>query len=246
MEQTLDFKVIFYLIRKNIAWVIVASILGATIAFLFSKYMLDERFTSTAEVYISNSQGLQGEIDAGDLSAARSMASTYRIILQSDKAKALLKEALAKNQTYINSKYKSSYSYSVSVRDESEVLKITVTSREPDLSAEVCNEMINVSETLIGEIFSDSGRSHSLGSAKPNPNPTSPNVKSNMFMGAIIGLVIASALFVLWALLDNRVKDEADFISKVKIPVLGEVPSIHENTELKDGYYYAYSKKQDN
>ncbi len=246
MEQTLDFKVIFYLIRKNIAWIIVASILGATIAFLFSKYMLDERFTSTAEVYISNSQGLQGEIDAGDLSAARSMASTYRIILQSDKAKALLKEALAKNETYINSPYKSSYSYSVSVREESEVLRITVSSRDPDLSAEVCNEMINVSETLIGEIFSDSGRSHSLGSAKPNNTPTSPNVQSNMFMGGIIGLVIASALFVLLALLDNRVKDEGDFVAKVKIPVLGEVPSIHENTDLKDGYYYAYSKKQDN
>lgn len=245
MEQTLDFKVIFYLIRKNIAWILLATLLGVMVAFLFSKYMLDEKFTSTAEVYISNSQGLQSEIDAGDLSAARSMASTYCIILQSDKAKALLKESLAKNQTYLDSPHKSSYTYSVSVRDESEVLKISVVSRDPNLSAEVCNEMVNVSETLIGEIFADSGRSHSLGLAKPNTIPTSPNVESNMFMGGIIGLVISSVLFVLWALLDNRVKDEADFVSKVKIPVLGEVPSIHENTDLKDGYYYAYSKKQD-
>lgn len=245
MEQTLDFKVIFYLIRKNIIWIILAAVIGATAAFLFSKFMLDEKYTSSAEVYISNSQGLRSEIDAGDLSAARSMASTYRIILQSDKAKALLKEALAKNQTYINASNKS-YTYSVSVRDESEVLKISVSSFNPNLSAEVCNEMVNVSEMLIGEIFSDSGRSHSLGSAKPSAKPSSPDIESNMFMGVLIGLFVSSALFVLGALLDNRVKDEADFVSKVKIPVLGEVPSIHENTDLKDGYYYAYSKKQDN
>ncbi|MBE6679782.1 MAG: hypothetical protein E7598_04585 [Ruminococcaceae bacterium] len=245
MEQTLDFKVIFYLIRKNILWILLAAVIGATASFLFSKYMIDENFTSSAEIYISNSQGLQGEIDAGDLSAARSMASTYRIILQSDKAKALLREALAKNQTYKDSPYKSSYKYSVSVREESEVLRINVMSRDPYLSAEVCNEMVNVAEILIGEIFSDSGRAHSLGSAKPNTIPASPDVSSNMVMGAIVGFVLASVMFVLWALLDNRVKDEADFVSKVKIPVLGEVPSIHENTDLKEGYYYAYSKKQD-
>ena len=245
MEQTLDFKVIFYLVRKNIVWIILAAVIGATATFLFSKYMLDEKYTSSAQVYISNSQGLRSEIDAGALSAARSMASTYCIILQSDKAKALLKEALVKNQTYIDAPHKG-YSYSVSVRDESEVLKISVTTRDPNLSAEICNEMVNVSERLIGEIFSDSGRSHSLGSAKPSTTPSSPNVKSNMLIGTVIATLLSGALFVLWALLDNRVKDEADFVSKVKIPVLGEVPSIHENTELKDGYYYAYSKKQDN
>ncbi len=246
MEQTLDFKVIFYLIRKNIAWILLAAVIGTMVAFLFSKYMLVEKFSSSAEVYISNSQGLQGEIDAGDLSAARSMASTYRIILQSDKAKAMLKEALAKNQTYIDSQYRNSYAYSVAVREESEVLRILVTSRDPYLSAEVCNEMITVSETLIGEIFSDSGRAHSLGSAKPNLTPSSPNVESNMVIGAFLGALFSIALFVFVALLDNRVKDEADFVEKVKIPVLGEVPSIHENTDIKDGYYYAYSKKQDN
>ncbi len=245
MEQTLDFKVIFYLVRKNIIWIFIAAVIGATTAFLFSKYMLDEKYTSSAQVYISNSQGLRSEIDAGDLSAAKSMASTYRIILQSDKAIALLKEALAHNQTYLDAPYKN-YTYGVSVRDESEVLRISVTSRDPNLSAEICNEMVNVSEKLIGEIFSDSGRSHSLGSAKPSTTPSSPNIKSNMLIGVVVAILLSSTIFVLWALLDNRVKDEADFVSKVKIPVLGEVPSIHENTDLKDGYYYAYSKKQDN
>ncbi len=245
MEQALDFKVILYLIKKNIVWVVLAAIFGVMCGFLLSKYMLQEEYTSSAQIYISNTQGVDSKIDAGDISAARSMAITYCIILQSDKAKALLKDELSQNETYINSKYKSSYKYSVSIKDESEVLRITVTSGEPELSAAVCNEMIEVSQTLIGEIFVDSARSHSLGSAKPNYNPTAPNTEANMLTGGVIGLALASVLFVLFALLDNRVKDEADFTTKVKIPVLGEVPSIHDNTELKDGYYYAYSKKQD-
>lgn len=245
MEQTLDFKVIFFMLRKKLGWIIVATVLGAVIAFLFSEYMLDEKYTSSAQIYITNTQELDQQIDAGDLSAARTMASTYCIILQSEKARSLLSEQLATNQAYINSKYKSSYTLSVSVRDESEVLRITSTSRDPELSAAVCNEMINVSSMLIEQIF-DGGQSHSLGDAMASKTPSSPNIRANMLTGAIVACVVMCALLILWAMLDNRVKDEADFVAKVKIPVLGEVPSIHENIEIKDGYYYAYSKKQDN
>ena len=48
-------------------------------------------------------------------------------------------------------------------------------------------------------------------------------------------------------LADNRVKDEADFVSKIGIPVLGEVPSIHELGGGKEGYgYYGDYQKQNN
>ena len=68
-----------------------------------------------------------------------------------------------------------------------------------------------------------------------------------MLIGALLGMVFAAALVLVVYLADNRVKDEADFVSKIGIPVLGEVPSIHELDGGKEDYgYYGDYQKQNN
>ncbi len=255
MEKTLDFKVIFYMLRTKVVWVVVAAIIGALAAFAISAFLLTEQFTSQTQVYISNKQELQeSKIQSSDLSASRSMANTYCIILESPRATDLLKYKLSQNEEYTASKIKD-YKVSFSVVDNTEVLKISVRSADPILSALVCNTMVDVAIDLISEIF-DSGRCNPLGKAVPNYVPSSPNVRGNMLIGLVLGMAISGALVVFWFMLDNRVKDENDFVQKVGIPVLGEVPSMHENTTRKRskkgkkkkgyGYYYAYTKQSNN
>ena len=92
-----------------------------------------------------------------------------------------------------------------------------------------------------------SGRANSLGDALVNYTPASPNTRFNILIGAVIGIAVAASLVVLSFLMDNRVKDESDFVRKVGIPVLGEVPSMHVGENGKEGYsYYADYKKQNN
>ena len=138
------------------------------------------------------------------------------------------------------------YGVGVDVTDESEVLQFSVTSRDPELSRVVCDTMIEVSKVLIADIFDDAGEAYSLGDSITSYIPVSPNVRSNVFIGIVLCVSAVCALIIVMALLDNRVKDEADFAAKVNIPVLGEVPSIHmENSEKEGYYYYAYTKKEE-
>ncbi len=247
MEKTLDFKVIFYLIKKRIIWVIVAGLIGGLVAYVYTDNMIPKTYTSTALVYISNTQDI-GEINSGNINASRSFAETYRIILQSDKARALLRKMLLDEKykaEYEKCEYKNSYGVRVTTKEDSEVLQFSVTSRDPELSAIICNAMLDVSKELISDIFDDAGKAYPLGDAYPILTPTSPDIESNVLVGTVIAIAIVCAFVVLWALLDNRVKDEADFAAKVNIPVLGEVPSIHGENERKEGYYYyAYTKKE--
>ena len=244
MEKTLDFKVIFYMLRTKIVWIVLAAIIGALGAFCISTFLLTEQFTSSTQFYISNSQEQQNsKVSGADLSVSRSIASTYCIILESKRATDLLKHKLSENEQFNSSSVKA-YSMKVTVVDDSEVLRITVTSPDPNIAALVCNTMVDVSVDMISEIF-EGGRSNPLGEAVPNYTPTAPNTRSNMAVGGVLGICVACALIILVSFMDNRVKDEADFVSKVGVPVLGEVPSIHEPNSGKDGYgYYAYSKKQ--
>ena len=93
MEKSLDFKVLFYMLRTKFIWVVLAGIVGALAAFAVSSFLLTEQFTSSTRVYISNTQEVEeSKINSGDLSASKSMAKTYRIILESRRAKELLKE----------------------------------------------------------------------------------------------------------------------------------------------------------
>ena len=247
MEQTLDLKVLFYMLRAKWIWIVVTAIIGALCAFGVSTFLMTEQFTSSAQVYISNSQSVQqnNKISTSDLTASKSIADTYRIILASPRATDLLKHKLSENEQFTNSAIQS-YNMNISVVDESEILTIKVTSPDPNIAALVCNTMVEVSVDLISEIF-EGGCSNPLGEAVANYRPTSPNTRTNMLVGALLGACLVSALIVLLSLMDNRVKDEADFVSKVGIPVLGEVPSIHGNNTKKENYgKYAYSKKQNN
>lgn len=246
MEKTLDFKVVFYLLRKKAVWIILATVIGAISAFLFTDNMIPKTYKSSAEVYISNTQD-SSKVSGADLSASRTLADTYCVILQSVKSMSTLSDMLLNNEEYQKCSNKTSYSISVSPTDETEVLKITVTSRDPELSKVVCNTMLEVSKVLISDIFDGAGKASPLGDATANYTPASPNLQSNTMMGALLGFVLISVIVVFWEMLDNRVKDEADFVSKVNIPVLGEVPSINDESEEKEGYYYyAYTKKEEN
>lgn len=254
MEKTLDFKVIFYMLRTKLVWIVVAAIVGALAAFAISSFLLTEQFTSETQVYISNLQEAQdyNKVNTSDLNASRSMASTYRIILESKRATDLLKHKLLSNEQFINASTQI-YKVNLSVVDNSEVLTITVTSPDPNVAAIVCNTMVDVSADLISEIF-EGGRSNSLGEAVADYVPTSPNTRLNMVIGALLGIAVAGSLTILGFIVDNRVKDENDFVQKVGVPVLGEVPSMHEDAPRKRsrkkkkgyGYYYAYTKKSNN
>lgn len=246
MEKTLDLKVIFCMLRAKWVWIVLTTIVSALCAFCISTFLLTEQFVSTSQVYISNSQNVQsGKTSTSDLTAAKSMADTYCIILESPRATDLLKHKLSENEQFTSSAIQS-YSMHISVEDESEVLIIKITSPDPNIAALICNTMVEVASDLISEIF-EGGRANPLGEAVPNYTPASPNTRSNMIIGALLGLFVSCALVVLLSLMDNRVKDEADFVSKVGVPVLGEVPSIHEYNPKKENYgSYAYAKKQNN
>ena len=255
MEKSLDFKVIFYMLRTKIVWIVISAMIGALAAFAISSFLLTEMFTAETQVYVSNTQELQdSKVQSSDLSASRSMANTYCIILESPRAKDLLKYKLSQDEAFTSSKVQD-YQLRFSVVDNTEVLKIEVRSADPKLSALVCNTMVDVAIDMINEIF-DSGRCNPLGESIPNYVPSSPDIRSNMLIGLVLGVVLSSALIIVWFMLDNRVKDENDFVQKVGIPVLGEIPSMHPNVVKRRtkkgskkkgyGYYYAYTKQSDN
>lgn len=246
MNQELDTQIIFAALRRHLPAILISTVVGMLLAFSISNFMLPKKYESKAQVLISNvDEATIQKVTASDLSAAKSMANTYCVIMTSARASEELRRRLA-NDPDFDLAYLDAYKLTTTVEVSTEVINISVKCADPKMAALICNKMVEVSTDLISSIF-EGGRCNSLGEAKPEYNPCFPNVRNIMLLGALLGMVFAAALVLVVYLADNRVKDEADFVSKIGIPVLGEVPSIHELDGGKEGYgYYGDYQKQNN
>ena len=244
MNQELDKQIILAAIRRHLPAILISAVVGMLLAFSISNFMLPKQYESTAQVLISNvDEAAIQKVTASDLSAAKSMANTYRVIMTSARAGQELRRKLA-NDPDFDLAYLDAYKLTTTVENNTEVINISVKCGDPKMAALICNKMVEVSTALISDIF-EGGRCNSLGKADPEYNPCFPNVRNMMLLGALLGIVLSAGLILVIYLVDNRVKDEADFVSKIGIPVLGEVPSIHELDGGKEGYgYYADYQKQ--
>ena len=244
MNQELDKQIILAAIRRHLPVILISTIIGTLLAFVISNFMIDKQYESTAKVLVSNVDAATVQrITTSDLTAARSMANTYRVIMTSPRAAQELRARLA-NDPAFDLQYLDSYKLTTSVVNDTEIIQISVKCGDPKIAALICNTMVGVSTDLISDIF-EGGRCNSLGEATPEYNPCFPNVRSMMLIGALLGMAIAAGAILVVYLVDNRVKDEADFVAKIGIPVLGEVPSIHELDGDKEGYgYYVDYQKQ--
>ena len=63
-----------------------------------------------------------------------------------------------------------------------------------------------------------------LNQAKVEETPVAPNVKMNVVIGALLGIMISGGIVVLRFLLDKRLHTKDDVEAYLEIPVLAEVP----------------------
>ena len=77
--------------------------------------------------------------------------------------------------------------------ENSQVFSMTVTSADPVEAAEIANEIAITFQTNIGDIMKVENHSI-ISEAVVNPNPISPNVLTNLMLGALVGGMLGSWL----------------------------------------------------
>ena len=85
MHKRTDFpSLLWLLIRSSPIWLL-CMFLCACAAYGFSAYVLTPSYTSSATLYIYNSQDTARELNAGNVDTSRKLVDTCAVILQSDR-----------------------------------------------------------------------------------------------------------------------------------------------------------------
>ena len=221
MRQELSLRELFFALKKRWKGIVVCTLLGAMAAFFLSGYVLPKKYTSSLDLYVNNSNKVveSGNRNQNDLNAAQMLANTYIVILKNPE---VLRQ-VATNMGNITVK-ELNEALTLKVADDTEVLRISAETEEPQLSADICNALAAVAPEVLQRVVK-AGSVEVIGEATAATAPSSPNTKRNTVLGGLLLLVVSCGFTFLAFVLDNTVKGEEDVKSRLGLPVLGEIPS---------------------
>lgn len=229
MKETVEFdlrKLALTLIKR--AWIIVlcAVVVGAS-ALVYTVNFVTPKYQSSVTIYVNNNSSMEGNhISSADLAVALRLVSTYVNIIQSN---TVLEKVIA--ETGLNASTDQIRGMiSAEVVGETEMFRVTVTTPNPQMSADLANAIARVAPAEISEIIEGSSAKIIDYARVPNGR-SSPDYTTNTIVGAMVGALLAIAVIALQIMLDVRVSSEDDLQKIYEVPVLGVIPNLFDEKQ---------------
>lgn len=219
-------------------WIILlATILCGTAAFSYAWFGLTPTYAATVQLYVNNNYVDSPGYSSAQITAAKDLADTYMVILESRNVLDVISEKTGGAYSY--NKLKSMVS--ASAINETEVFQVKVTGTNYKDVAIIANYIADVLPEKITAIVEGSSV-RVVDYAVENPNPVGPNYEKYVMLGAAAGLVLSMAMVILADVTDTTIKSEEYLIQAYsKLPLLAVIPGAESSGGYgKKGYYRGY------
>ena len=236
----IDLVPILKAVRKNCLWIIIVACITGGLAYVGSKMLITPIYQTTFRVYVNNALDTSNKtsISSSDLSASRSLASTYSEII---KGRTVL--TLAAKDAGIDVAYnKLNRMVTVNTGSATEIITVYVMTADPLMSKRYAESIIKVAQEQVSSIVDGS----SMRVIDEPFLPTaiySPNYKNNAILGAFVGAFLVFLVVVLRELLNNCVRDEQSLEERFGYAILGSIPNQEAAHKFGSNYYaYGYAR----
>lgn len=235
---TIDLMHILSTVWKKI-WVIgICCVIGAVIGFFYATFFISPTYSSDIMLYVNNSSisvgGASFSISSSEITAAQSLVKTYAVLLENRTTLEAVIEKSGVNYTW----EELDKMITPSAVNETEVLRVTVTCKDPYDAAKIANCIAEVLPMRISEIIEGSSMAV-VDSAVVNLNKIAPSITKYTAIGGVIGAVISLIIVVIMAISDDTIHDEDYILQNYKYPILAKVPDLHS----PDSKGYTYYKR---
>ena len=216
------------------AWLIaVVSIVCAVATYVGMLLLVTPTYQSSIMFYVNNSSSSQdsgnNSVTNADLTASRSLVKSYIIILNT---KETLNEVIKEAGLELTH-HQVKDMISADAVESTEIVRITITSPDPNEAEKLANAIAAILPTHINRII-DGTSARIVETADVAQRPSSPNYMQNTVLGFVISLVLMLAIVLLREIFDTTVRSEEDVDVSVDKPILGLVPDML--SQSKGGY----------
>lgn len=221
------------------AWLVILSmVVCGGIAFSYAFFFITPLYKSNVLFYVNNSSFSMGStsfsISSSDLTAAKSLVSTYIVIL---KTRTTLNDVLDRTQLTYTYEELEKMIKAESVNN-TEVFSVAVTSPDAAEAEFIANTIAVILPDKIADVVEGSSVrivDYAIIPAKKD----SPNVTKYTAIGLLLGAVLAVAAIVLMEMFDEYIRNEDYLIQNYgDIPLLAVIPDM--TSQKSRGGYYGY------
>lgn len=221
MQEEIELREYWNLIRKRWKMVIAIPLIAVVASALVSLFVLHKKYEESTTLLVSNTQSSQGQsVQYQDILANQALVHTYSDIVKSQtvESQVIVDLHLSLNVAQLDSMIK------VTSPNSSEVIQLSVTNENPQLAADIANDLATVFKSKAQSIMqADNVQVIDKAVVPAKPVAISPNKKLNVAIAFILGLMASIGLAFLMEYLDYRVRTEEDVRKHLGLPVIGVV-----------------------
>ncbi|MBQ9314245.1 MAG: hypothetical protein IJ220_04480 [Clostridia bacterium] len=235
MNEELDLLDLFFAFWKKKIWLIAAIIIGACVGFVYTKYAVVPKYTSSVTLILAKSSDekanvagldVSDTITQSDIALNQKLISTYGEILTSKRVVNTVVKNLGLNISYAQLKK----GISVSSVKDTDVIKLSITTTDASTSAKIADEMTNVFKDEVDRIYSIKNISI-IDSAEVDNKPVNINYMKNIIIFALAFFVLVAIVIFLIYYFDNTIKTEENIQKLTGLPVLCTIPKVKTTIE---------------
>ncbi len=222
MEE-LDLKEIFGIIWEKKKIIIVFTLILVAIATIYSFIIQTPKYKSTISLILArseNSEETATSVTTTDITINQKLVSTYSDIV---KRKSVLRPVIANLQIANLTEDELKSNVTVTAKEDTEVIEITVSNENPEYAAKIANEIGAVFSEKIKEIYK-LNNVYTLDYAEPDDVPYNIKPMKYIMIAFIGGLFISCACILVMSLFDTTVKSAEEIEKSLKIPVISQMP----------------------
>ena len=219
-DVEIDLVEIWQVIKKQFGLLVVIVILCAILAGVISKFFIAPKYTSSSTIFLTPSISESGVVDYTSQTSNEKLVNNVMALLVQDN---ILSEVA--KQTGMESVEDLRDQIEVSNDTNTTLVKVEATTLDPKLSKNIVNSMVNIFIDTMQENL-NLKNIEIVDKAKLSYEPSGPNVKKNILIGAAAGFVIDALIVVLKVLTNTRLKSKEEAEKYLNLPVFCELPVI--------------------
>lgn len=218
----ISFKDILRIIKKNLIFVIIVSLLFSVCSFFVTKFFIQKTYTSTVKLYVSTDYNgaSSGYQDLNAYNYSSKLVSTYIELLDTNNFYGNVSKAL--NNKYTATELKSMVKFTRV--EETEVFKADITTNSPAEAKSIADAVAQTAPETVKELLSNNSTLKVVDEATTPKSPTSPNVTKNVIIAFFIGMLISLIIAFIRDYFDVKIKYDDDMTTICNVPVLAAIP----------------------
>lgn len=216
-EIEIDLLELFYALRHRWWAILLALVIGAGAAGVYTKKLIAPHYQSTSMVYVLSKETTLASL--ADLQIGSQLTKDYSVII---KSRPVLQEVIDKQNLDLTTDELGEM-ITIDNPNDTRILSITVEDIEPMRAKAIVDEVTKSASNYIGDIM-EMVPPKVIEDGVVAVKPSSPSVKKNAAVGGLGLAVLVCGLICLKTVLDDTIKSEEDIEKYLGLSVLAVIP----------------------